>query len=362
MNHIQQIFRLYGDEYIRRYGSKMPQQHKKVIQAILNCRSGKYGYHLYQCPECGSRHVSSCSCGNRHCPGCQQHKAKKWLFKQMRKLLPCPYFLVTFTVPEELRLLIRGHQKWAYSVMFNAGSAALKKLLKDKRFAGADQSGFFGVLHTWGRILQYHPHIHFVVPGGGLSKDRSKWMASKPNFLVHVKALSIIYKAKFRDAVRQAGLLDRIDSGVWRRNWVVNSQAVGSGKWTLRYLSRYVFRVAISNSRIISYDNHQVTFKYRKVKNSRSRRMSLDAMEFIRRFLQHVLPTGFMKIRHYGFLSPNAATSIQKIRELICVLYELAKKFAAPLKLPKPPKLECPNCGSALVWQMFIRPARILSG
>ena len=280
----------------------------------------------------------------------------------MRKLLPCPYFLVTFTVPEELRLLIRGHQKWAYSVMFNAGSAALKKLLKDKRFVGADQSGFFGVLHTWGRILQYHPHIHFVVPGGGLSKDRSKWMASKPNFLVHVKALSIIYKAKFRDAVKQAGLLDRIDSGVWRRDWVVNSQAVGSGKWTLRYLSRYVFRVAISNSRIISYDNHQVTFKYRKVKNSRSRRMSLDAMEFIRRFLQHVLPTGFMKIRHYGFLSPNAATSIQKIRELICVLYELAKKFAAPLKLPKPPKFECPNCGSALVWQMFIRPARILSG
>lgn len=362
MNHIQQIFRLYGDEYIRRYGSKMPKQHKKVIHAILNCGSGKYGYHLYQCSACGSRHVFSCSCGNRHCPGCQQHKAEKWLFKQMRKLLPCPYFLVTFTVPEELRLFIRGHQKQAYAAMFNAGSGALKKLLKDKRFTGADQSGFFGVLHTWGRILQYHPHIHFVVPGGGLSKDRNKWMASKPDFLVHVKALSIIYKAKFRDAVRQAGLLDRIDPGVWRKDWVVNSQAVGSGKWTLRYLSRYVFRVAISNSRIISYDNHQVTFKYRKVKSRRSRHMSLDAMEFIRRFLQHVLPTGFMKIRHYGFLSPNAATPIQKIRELICVLYELVKKFGEPLKPPKPPKLKCPNCGSALVWQMFIRPARILSG
>ena len=280
----------------------------------------------------------------------------------MRKLLPCPYFLVTFTVPEELRLFIRGHQKQAYAAMFDAGSGALKKLLKDKRFTGADQSGFFGVLHTWGRILQYHPHIHFVVPGGGLSKDRSRWMASKPDFLVHVKALSIIYKAKFRDAVRQAGLLDRIDPGVWRKDWVVNSQAVGSGKWTLRYLSRYVFRVAISNSRIISYDNHQVTFKYRKVKSRRSRRMSLDAMEFIRRFLQHALPTGFMKIRHYGFLSPNAATPIQKIRELICVLYELVKKFVEPLKPPEPPKFKCPNCGNTLVWRMFIRPARILSG
>lgn len=362
MSKIQEIFRLYAPEYLRRYGKTMPQNHKKVIKAIMNCRSGSFGTHLYQCGNCGHQHSIACSCGNRHCPSCQQHKAKQWLHMQMQNRLPCSYFLLTFTVPESLRSLIRSHQKKAYAAMFKASSEALNKLARDKRFVGADQLGFFGVLHTWGRLLQYHPHIHFVVPGGGLSPDHNKWLPSKPDFLVHVKALSPIFRAKFRDALAQAGLLEHVDPTVWQKDWVVHSEAVGNGIWTLRYLSRYVFRVAISNSRIISVHNHQVTFRYREVHGKRWKRMTLDAMEFIRRFLQHVLPDGFMKIRHFGFLSPNAKTPIQKIRELICLLYEVIQHIVKPYKSHESSSMICSHCGSRLVRQAFLRAFPLPAG
>jgi hypothetical protein len=362
MTRIQEIFRRYGPEYLERYGSTMPHAHRKVIDAITNCRSGALGMHLYDCTSCGRTELLPRSCGNRHCPSCQQHKGAKWLFKQMESLLPCSYFLVTFTVPEELRRLIRSHQTDGYSAMFNAASASLKKLARDPRFVGAEQMGFFGVLHTWGRLLQYNPHIHFVVPGGGLSAARDQWIGSEPDFLVHVKALSCIYRAKFRDAMAEAGLINQVDPDVWQKPWVVHCSAVGNGKWTLRYLSRYVFRVAISNSRIISCQDGQVTFRWRKVKSRRWRRSTVDAMEFIRRFLQHVLPTGFMKIRHYGFLGANAKVPIQRIRELICDLYELLAQLIQPPLPPESPPLKCPCCGASLVHRMFVQPGFIPTG
>jgi len=362
MSNIQEIFRRYGSEYVQRYGSAMPGAHRKVIAAIVNCRSGALGMHVYDCPSCGRTEHLPRSCGNRHCPGCQQHKAQAWLRKQMQKLLPCSYFLLTFTVPEQLRRFVRTHQRIAYAAMFDAASASLKKLAGDRRFVGADQMGFFAVLHTWGRLLQYNPHIHFVVPGGGLSAGRDQWIGSKPDFLVHVKALAMVYKAKLREALDQAGLLDRVDADVWTKDWIVNCQAVGNGKWALRYLSRYVFRVAISNSRIISHGDGRVTFRWRKVKSHRWRRTTVDAMEFIRRFLQHVLPTGLMKIRHYGFLGANAKVPIQRIRELICDLYEILLDLVQPPAPPESPMLKCSSCGTALVHRTLLPAGVMRSG
>jgi hypothetical protein len=362
MNRIQKIFQMYGPEYVKRYGNNMPSSHRKVIDAIINCRTGALGMHEYECSSCGRTEHLPRSCGNRHCPGCQQKKARIWLKKQMRKLLPCSYFLVTFTVPEQLRRFMRSHQRMAYSAMFDAASAALKKLARDQRFVGADQMGFFAVLHTWGRLLYYNPHIHFVVPGGGLSAGRDQWIGSRPDFLMHVKALSPIYRAKLRDALDKAGLLNQIDPGVWRKPWVVDCEAAGNGKWTLRYLSRYVFRVAISNSRIISWDNGKVTFRWKKVKSRRWRKTTVDAMEFIRRFLQHVLPTGFMKIRHYGFLGVNAKVPIQRIRELICDLYELLAQLIAPPLPEESPPMKCPSCGGLMLRRGFVQTGFIHTG
>lgn len=356
MSAIQKIFSLYAPEYLKRYGDNMPRNHRRTISAILQCRDGSFGANVFRCSSCGNIHITRCSCGNRHCPTCQNDKAGQWLIKQMDNLLPCPYFLITFTVPEELRPFIRSNQSAAYSAMFSAASDSLKTLAKDKRFIGAERTGFTGVLHTWGRQLQFHPHIHFIVPGGGLSEDQDKWLPSGRAFFVHVKPLSTIYRAKFRDAMKAAGLYQMIDPSVWEIDWVVNSKAVGDGRASLKYLAPYVFRVAISNSRILSYDNHQVTFQYRKTDSNRLRNMTLDAMEFIRRFLQHVLPHGFMKIRHYGLLSSNPSTPIEKLRELVSLACEIVRIFVEPV-LPEPKPLTCSLCGHSMRHSRFI-PAR----
>jgi len=355
MSAIQKIFRQYSAQYLDRYSHTIPSVHRKVISAINNCRNGNFGLLYYTCPACRLEHVQPCSCGNRHCPTCQNEKASLWLDKQKKKLLPCPYFMITFTVPMELRGFIRSNQKIAYTAMFESAAQALKKLSRDPRFVGADQIGFFGVLHTWGRMLNYHPHIHFIVPAGGLSPDRKQWLASKPDFFVRVEPLSVIYRAKFRDEMKEAGLLHQIDPVVWTKPWIVNSQAVGDGRTSIKYLTPYVFRVAISNNRIVGFKGGEVTFKYRKSGSNRWRQVTVSAMEFIRRFLQHVLPVGFMKIRHYGFLNGSSKTPWSKIRELICVLYEIAFRIVADRK-EKPranrgPK--CTSCGNELCWVKF---------
>ena len=353
MGAIQNIFRLYAPEYLKLYGNDMPESHRRTISAIQQCRHGSFGANVFRCDSCGNIHITQCSCGNRHCPTCQNDKAEQWLINQSQDLLPCSYFLITFTVPDDLRPFFRSNQQAAYSAMFSASSAALKTLAKDKRFIGAEKTGFTAVLHTWGRQLQYHPHIHFIVPGGGLSEGPDRWLPSKSDFFIRVEPLSIIYRAKFRDAMKQAGLFHSIDPSVWSKDWVVHSKAVGDGRASLKYLAPYVFRVAISNSRILSYDNHQVVLRYRKSGSNRLRRMTLDAMEFIRRFLQHVLPHGFMKIRHYGLLSSNSSTPIEKVRELISVVYEVVKLIVAPVLL-KPKPVICRHCGHFMQRTRFI--------
>jgi hypothetical protein len=191
--------------------------------------------------------------------------------------------------------------------MFNASAKALKRLAKAERFIGTDLPGFLGVLHTWGRQLQYHPHIHYIVPGGGLAEARTTWLPSRAHFYVPVKALSPIYRALFKEEMRQAGVLESIAPEVWTIAWNVHSQANHNGHSAFTYLAPYVFRVALSNSRIVSLKDRTVTFTSRKVGSARLRTTPLDVMEFLRRFLQHVLPDGFMKVRHFGFLHASCA-------------------------------------------------------
>ena len=290
MDSINEIFRSFGPEYLNRYG-QMPASHRKTIDAIVSCRTIDRGLIIYKCQSCGKVHTVFQSCGNRHCPQCQYQKSQAWLGKQLQRQLPGHHFMVTFTVPDSLRFVIRSHQRTCYSALFKASSATIKKLASDDTFIGGDLPGFFGVLHTWGRQLQYHPHIHYIVPGGAISKADLSWHPSRVDFLMPVRAMSKIFKAKFRDEMKAAGLYALIDKTVWQIDWNVNCQAVGSSEHSLKYLAPYVFRVAISNSRIIKVENRRVFFKYRKKGSRRMRVASLDVMEFMRRFLQHVLPS-----------------------------------------------------------------------
>jgi len=355
MDSINEIFRSFGPEYLSSYGQHMPANHRKTLDAIVSCRTGNRGLVIYKCQGCGKIHTVFQSCGNRHCPQCQYHKSQAWLEKQSLRQLPGPHFMVTFTVPDSLRLVIRSHQRRCYGAMFKASSATIKKLAADDAFIGGDLPGFFGVLHTWGRQLQYHPHIHYIVPGGAISKANLTWHPSRLDFLVPVWAMSKIFKAKFRDEMRVAGLYELIDETIWQIDWNVNCQAVGPSERSLKYLAPYVFRVAISNSRIVKLEDRRVFFKYRKSGSRRMRVASLDVMEFMRRFLQHVLPPGFMKVRYYGFLHPACAVALADVKTMI----EVAHGFdiQLPSKNIKPrPCATCTDCGAELVYCYSILP------
>jgi hypothetical protein len=359
MPTVADVLRQYGPEYLERFGATMPVEHKKVLNTIMACRTGELGMVFYACTSCGRTHAMGRSCGNRHCPSCQQDKTKTWLEAQTDRLLPCPYFLLTFTVPAALRGWIRGHQRIAYAALFEASSEAIKTLMADPKYVGATEAGFFGVVHTWGRTLEYHPHVHYVVPGGGLSADGTRWLPSHAHFLVPVQALSILFRAKFRDALDGAGVLAQVDPAVWRQDWVVHAQAVGDGRASLKYLAPYVFRVAISDRRIVSCDDGKVTYSYRKSGSNRWRKMTVDGPEFVRRFLQHVLPTGFQKVRHYGFLSPNSRVSLELVRWLIALYQGLvfALRGHLPQEAPARPRIRCAFCGGAMIVVGFVPDA-----
>ncbi len=359
MGAIQEIFRRHGPAYRAEFGDRMPTSHARVIAAIIDCRSAASGSILYQCEDCGEPHVATRCCGNRHCPVCQQGKAEQWLCRQLERQLPTPYFMLTFTVPASLREFLRCHPRAGYAALFAASCGAIKTLAADRKLLGADTPGFFGVLHTWGRQLQYHPHIHYVVPGGGFDSHDGRWHAADRGFFLPVRALSPIFRAKFRAAMAAAGLLAQIDAAVWALDWNVNCQPVGDAQASLKYLSRYVFKVGISEGRIVRASDAQVVFRYRKVNSQRQRTMALAPAEFIRRFLQHVLPTGFMKVRYFGFLSPSFSMPIEEVKGRI----ELAQGFTlkAPQLSPAAGSTAraarcCPQCGGRLRWCSIVLP------
>jgi len=357
MGAIQQIFHRFGPEYLARFGEHIPAQHHKVIEAICQCRTEAYGSVCYQCEDCGHHHLLPAACGNRHCPQCQHRKTQQWLERGLQRQLPGHHFMLTFTVPEPLRAFLRSHQELGYDALFAASSQAIKALVHDPRFLGADRAGFFGVLHTWGRQLQYHPHIHYVVPGGALSSEDGAWYASSPSFFLPVKALSRLFRGKFRALIRKAALLDQIPSETWQQDWNVNCQAVPNAEASIHYLAPYVFKVAISDHRILKVEENAVSFSYKKPGSARLRTLTLDPLEFIRRFLQHVLPKGFMKVRYYGFLSPTAKVPLEDIK----VLVELAHGFTVTvpeIELPPWPQPICQACGGRLRFHSAVRTPR----
>ena len=340
MGIINDIFRTYGPEYLQHYEQSMPIAHKKTIEAICQCRTETYGSVCYQCEDCGHHHLVPAACGNRHCPGCQHRKSQQWLERQLQRQLPGHHFMLTFTVPEPLRAFLRSHQQPGYDALFQASSQAIKTLVRDPRFLNADQAGFFGVLHTWGRQLQYHPHIHYVVPGGALSAEDGAWHASSLAFFLPMKALSRLFRGKFRDLMHTAGLLHQIPSETWQQDWNVNCQAVPSAEASIAYLAPYLFKVAISDHRILKVEDGRVSFSYKKTGSARLRTLTLDALEFIRRFIQHVLPTGFMKVRYYGFLSPTAKVPLEELKAKV----ELAFGFTVTLPEVELPPWPQPAC------------------
>jgi hypothetical protein len=355
MTTIREIFQTYGPEYLDRYEATMPGQHRKVVEAIITCRTSACGVALYQCEQCGEPHILYRSCGNRHCPNCQHHKSRKWLDNQMNRQLPGHHFMITFTVPQTLRRFVRSNQRLAYSAMFKASSEAIDKLAADEKYVGGDLPGFLGVLHTWGRQLHYHPHIHYVVPGGALSTKEHRWHPSRIDFFVPVRALSRLFRAKFRDEIAKAGLLGLIPPEVWQTDWNVNCQAAEAGEHSLRYLAPYVFKVAISNRRIVKVENRTVFFRYKKPRSRRWRIMALEVMEFIRRFLQHVLPTGFMKVRYYGFMNPNSSVSLDEINALLEMASGLPMAIAEPAT-ESMPMMTCVLCGATLRYRRLLLP------
>jgi len=258
MGAIAEIFRDYGDEYVQQHISNIPYAHIKAIRNIQKCRTSDCGINIYKCEDCGQSHFRFKGCGSRNCPNCQQHKANEWLAKRLEDRLPGPHFMITFTVPEELSKLIRSMQKEAYDAMFKASSEALRELAADPRFIGSDLPGFFGVFHTWGRQLPYHPHIHYIVPGGGIDRKTKTWKPSRADFFVSIHALSKLFRGKLRAAFRAKGVPEAEDPKLWKKSFIVNSQAVGSNpEGAIKYLAPYVFRVAISDSRIISVSNRK---------------------------------------------------------------------------------------------------------
>jgi hypothetical protein len=291
--------------------------HARALRDIEACRTAQLGGHLKQCDQCGRQLYSYHSCGNRACPKCHGEQTERWLAQARALLLPCGYFLLTFTLPAELRPLARSHQKILYGALMRCAAAALHKLARDPRYLGA-RIGALAVLHTWSRTLDYHPHVHLLVSAGGWSAPTHQWIAPRhPAYLVPVRALSVIFRAKMCAALARAGLLAQTPHALWKTDWVVHCQSAGSGDKVLAYLARYVFRIAISNSRLERIDNAEVRFRYRDGRTQRLRRVRLPALQFLARFLQHVLPRGLAKVRYYGLFSPSASAQRQQARALL---------------------------------------------
>jgi len=345
MLEVADIFRLHGPAYRQKFGDRLLPSHRRAMQDIETCRTEALGGQLYFCKQCQAQRYSYHSCKNRHCPKCQNEQANDWLQEQQSLLLPTHHFLVTFTLPAELRPLARSHQKTIYNLLFRTSSAALQQLAQDPRFVGA-RLGMVGVLHTWTRQLLYHPHVHYIVTGGGLTDD-GRWRSSRKDFLLPVEALSPIFRAKFRDALKQTELFAQVPPRVWRKDWVVHAEPVGSGTQAFQYLAPYVFRVAISNNRLCTLHDGQVTFTYKESATDQFKRSTLTAEEFIRRFLQHVLPPRFIKVRYYGLLSPAHRQLLLKARQLLSASITKLKNQALNTTHSLA-RLTCPHCGGPL--------------
>ena len=353
MVEVAEIFRLHGPVYRAKFSHRLLPSHRRAMQDIEQCRTAPLGGQVYFCQQCQTKRYSYHSCKNRHCPKCGNEQASAWLQTQQHLLLPTHHFLVTFTLPAQLRSLARSNQRTIYNLLFRAASQALLNLAQDPRFCGG-LIGMVGVLHTWTRALLYHPHVHFIVTGGGLTADH-RWLAARKDFLVPVKALSLIFRAKFREQLRQSELFQQVPAQVWRQAWVVHAQPIGSGLTAFKYLAPYIFRVAISNSRLTKVENGHVTFKYKDSATKQTRFATVSAAEFIRRFLQHVLPDRFVKVRYYGLLAPAYRQRLAQARQLLsATASEPNREELKPTAHSA--RLSCPHCGGPLILLALLAP------
>ena len=370
---VADIFRMHGPAYRAHFADRMPLQHKRAMRAIEICRTSALGGHTDQCDTCGKQRISYNSCRNRHCPKCQFLKTERWIEARTEDLLPIPYFHVVFTLPEELRPVARANQRVVYDLLFKAASETLIELAADGKYLGA-KIGLIAVLHTWSQTLIHHPHVHCIVTGGGLAKDGA-WRASRADYLLPVRVLSRLYRgkllAKLRSAEKagdlKASLAPETIRELYTKEWTVYAKRPFAGaEHVVAYLGRYTHRIAISNHRMIDHDGESVRFRYRdSVQGDRHRVMRLDAQEFIRRFLLHVLPHGFVKIRHYGLLGNRCRQADLRVcRQRLLGIWEKSR--------PGEPKTweeillqvvgidirMCPDCGGHMVRVEGLAPER----
>ena len=355
------IFRQYGPSYRQKYARRMPSSHFRAMRAIEQCRTAALGGQVYRCPNCEQLQYSYHSCRNRHCPKCQNEKAQSWLEKQQDLRLPVSYFLLTFTLPAGFNEVARSHQSLLYDLLFKTSAAATQQLAQEPRWVGG-QVGMVGVLQTWGRNLAYHPHIHYLVPGGGWKDTEKRWVPARQDFLLPVRALSRVFRGKLRQALLGTDCYALIPAKIWQQDWVVHCEAVGSGLQALQYLAPYIFRVALSNNRLLKLESDRVTFRYRDTETGAEKRCSLGAEEFIHRFLQHVLPKHFVKVRYYGLFAPTLRTRLDTLRNSLSPTPDLVPHPADPADTSPgsvpvhPHPISCPHCGQPMLFLHTLAP------
>jgi len=359
MTSVAEALRQHAPEYLRRQAVTIRTiAIRKAFLATMRCRTGALGGVERRCDRCGRSQWVGRSCGNRHCATCGSEKTHLWLTKQSNKLLPgVHHFLITFTVPRELRSVLRVHPREGYRCLFNASAAAIRDVAGATKSLKACKLGYFGVLHTWGRDpLVYHPHIHYVVPGGGVTVDErgqaTGWKQTPTNFFVHHGTLIRVYRAKLADALRACRLYEQIPPEAWQKKFVVDIQPVDDGRAVVAYLAPYVHRVAISNHRIKHVDATSVTYQYQPSRSKSLKTRTVPGNDFVNGVAQHILPKGFQKVRHYCRMSSNSKTALEEVRMLVWFtlgwLYWLASAHAPREKQPSFPVLRCAACGGEM--------------
>ena len=355
MVEVADVLRRYGSEYLRKFGDKMPSSHRRAFKDILRCRTPALGGHVFECDHCGRQQYAYHSCCNRSCPKCHKNETEAWLQAREKELLPVPYYHVILTLPHELLAFVRRHQKDIYGLLIQSAADSIVTLASDPHYVGG-RVGVMAVLHTWGANLSYHPHVHCLVTGGGLSSDGHMWMPAREDYLVPVKALSRLFRGLFLDRLRKQFEAIHLPASLWQKDWVVHCKpAVQGTRTVLNYLGRYIHRVAITNSRILSADDGKVSFRYKDTDGTQAKTMTVSAEEFIRRFLQHVLPKGVHKVRYYGLWSPSYRKNLSKIQQILAPSEnDQQGRMEGEVDMEASPSSEprkCPYCQTGtLIW------------
>jgi Putative transposase/Transposase zinc-binding domain len=314
---VADVFRRFADEYLSAHGTSMPPSHLRAIADIQACRTEALGGHLWRCDQCAAEVFAWHSCKNQSCPKCHTDQIERWLEARQAEMLPVPYFHVVVTVPKELRAVLRANQRDGYAMLMKATAEAIIELARDRRHVGGTV-GILAVLHTWTQQLHYHPHVHCLVTGGGISDDSEYWHPARKSFLVPMKALAKLVRGKLRAAFEKRRPDLSIPDATWSKPWVTQCTPWGEGEQgVLDYLARYVFRVAITNARIVDLDDHTVTIRYKDRRLNQWRTSRMPGDEFMRRFLQHVLPKGLHKVRYFGLWHPSHREQVARVCQLL---------------------------------------------